>query len=281
MREKSGINDISGIRFKLVIATLILSLIAAIFMGCHDRAEAVKKDGSLKEVLHKGQLVLGLDANFPPMGFTDKNGKIVGFDIDVASHVCARLGVELVTKPIDWSEKERLLNDGTIDCIWNGMSVTPERSESMCLSEPYMKNEMIFMIPQDSDARGTMDLPGRTIGVQSGSTAQESLEAADFYSEITVVTFGDNLEMLGQLDEGNLDAVLVDSVVAYYYTSISDEHYFVLPDSLSEEKIAIGFRKDDLELRNRVQEIINDMKADGMLGIISTKWFGGDITIVK
>ncbi len=281
MKEKSDIYGIGGFGIKLTVLALVLFLIATIFAGCHEQGDEPSGDGSLKEVMRKGQLVLGLDENFPPMGFTDKDGEIVGFDIDVARQVCSRLGVELVTKPIDWSEKERLLNDGTIDCIWNGMSVTPERAETMCLSEPYMKNEMIFMIPQESDARGTMDLPGKTIGVQEGSTAQEILEAADFYKDIEVVTFSDNIEMLGQLDEGNLDAALVDSVVAYYYTSISDEPYFVLPDSLSEEKIAIGFRKDDVELRNRVQQIISDMKADGMLAIISTKWFGGDITIIK
>ncbi len=281
MREKSDISDISGIRIKLMAVALVLFLSATIFMGCHEQGDEANGDASLKEILRRGELILGLDANFPPMGFTDENGEIVGFDIDVAKQVCTRLGIELVIKPIDWSEKERLLDDGEIDCIWNGMSVSPERAEAMCLSEPYMKNEMIFMIPKDSDARGTMDLPGRTVGVQSGSTAQEELEQAEIYDEITVVPFDNNIDMLKQFDEGKLDVVLVDSVVAYYYTSISEEPHFVLPDSLSEEKIAIGFRKGDVKLRDRVQVILEEMKADGTLAMISTKWFGGDITIVK
>lgn len=262
------------------VVTMALLLTAAGCGGGANKNDAAD-DGSLQKVLDAKQLVLGLDASFPPMGFTDESGELVGFDIDVAQAVCDRLGIALVKRPIDWDAKEDDLNGGTIDCIWNGMSATPERAESMDLSEPYMKNELIFVVSGDSDAKGVRDLKGKTVGVQSGSTAQEMLEASELYGDISVAPLGDNLELLEQLKRGKVDAALLDSVVAYYFIFISDERYFVLPDSLGEEEYAIGFRKGDQALRDKVQEIIGDMKADGTLSDISTKWFGSDITIVK
>ncbi len=261
----------------LCLAAMLLSL-----PGCGKNADTPKNaDNSLQKVLDSGQFVLGLDVGFPPMGFTDEKGEITGFDIDVAQEVCSRLGVKLVKKGIDWEKKEDILNDGTIDCIWNGLSVTPGRKGAMNFSEPYMKNELIFVVRQDSSAKAVPDLAGSTIGVQSGATAHELLQSSSLYPKISIVTFNDNLTLLQQLKQGTVDAALVDSVVAFYYMSSNDEPFFILPSSLGEEKYAIGFRKGDQKLRDRVQEIISDLKTDGTLGKISKKWFGSDITIVK
>ena len=278
-REERRLNLKAG---AAVLALMTLILIAVgLLVSCGYEQEQPQNDDSLKRVLRRGELILGFDANYPPMGFMNESGEIVGFDIDVAQQACTRMGVRLVAKPINWEEKEKLLNSGQIDCIWNGMSVTPERAEQMTLSEPYMKNGLIFMVTDESEARGNMDLVGGTVGVQSGSSAVEALENADFRSEIAVLRFNDNLSLLAALDEGRVDAALVDSVVAYYYTAERGKTYYVLPDSLSEENIAVGFRKGDEALRDRVQELIDEMKENGTLAIISTKWFGGDITIVK
>ena len=113
---------------------------------------AADGDQSLQKVLDSGKFVLGLDATFKPMGYTDENDEIVGFDIDVAEEVCSRMGVELVKEPIDWDTKEQDLAVGRIDCIWNGMSINASRQEQMNLSDPYMKNEMVFVVPASSDA---------------------------------------------------------------------------------------------------------------------------------
>ena len=110
-------------------------------------------DDSLQKVLDSGEFVLGLDASFPPMGFSDENNEIVGFDIDVAQAVCDKMGVTLVKQPIVWDAKEQDLESGRIDCVWNGMSISPSRAEAMNLSDPYMENEMIFVVPSDSDIK--------------------------------------------------------------------------------------------------------------------------------
>jgi len=248
-------------------------------------AQAVSgADESLNKVKESGKLILGLDATFEPMGYTNESDEIVGFDIDVAEEVCARMGVELVKQPIDWNTKEQDLAVGRIDCIWNGMSVNPSRAEEMNLSDPYMKNAMIFVVPADSAAASMSDLSGKNIAVQNGSTAQEILEASELYTAetpITVTAMATNVEALQQLELGLVDAVFLDSVVANYQITSAGKDYKVLPDGLSEEEYAIGFRKEDQALRDEVQRILCEMKADGKLGEISTNWFGSDITTVS
>ena len=255
-------------------------LTACVFCGCGGGNNA-KKDDSLQQILHKGELILGLDTEFPPMGFIGDDGEIAGFDIDVAREVCSRLGVRLTLKGIDWNLKEDLLNGGEIDCIWNGLSVTPARAEAMCMTDSYMKNELIVVVPGSSSAKELPDLKGGRIGVQTGSTAEEMLGKLDIYPDVTPMVYDNVMVVLQKLDEGELDAALVDSVPAFYYIFSQDKPYFILSDSLGEEEYAVGFRKDDRALRDRVQEIISQMKADGTLGDISKKWFGSDITIVK
>ncbi len=238
-------------------------------------------DQSLQKVLDSGKLILGLDATFKPMGYTDENDEIVGFDIDVAEEVCARMGVELVKEGINWETKEQDLNAGRIDCIWNGMSINPSRAEEMNLSEPYMKNAMVFVVPANSDVTSMADLSDKIIGVQNGSTAEEILMASEIGSTITEQAMATNIEALQQMELGLVDAVFLDSIVANYEITSAGKDYKVLPDGLEEEEYAIGFRKADQALRDEVQKILGEMKADGKLGEISTEWFGSDITTVQ
>ena len=275
---------------KKTFLTRLLSAAAAasmLVMGCacgsstSSSETSTGEDTSLQKVLDAKQLILGLDASFPPMGFTDDNNEIVGFDIDVAQEVCNRMGVELVKRPINWDTKEQDLNVGTIDCIWNGMSVNASRQEAMNLSDPYMQNEMIFVVPANSSVKSMDDLSGKTVGVQSGSTAQEILEGWDKYSEITASPLEDNVEALRQMELGFSDAVFLDSVVANYFITSNDKDYVVLEGNLEAEEYAIGFRKNDQALRDKVQQTLSEMKSDGTLGEISTKLFGSDVTTVK
>lgn len=242
---------------------------------------ATEADMSLQKVLDSGKLVLGLDATFKPMGYTDENDEVVGFDIDVAEEVCARMGVELVKEGINWETKEQDLNAGRIDCIWNGMSVSPSRAEEMNLSEPYMTNAMVFVVPANSDITAMDQLADKIIGVQNGSTAEEILMASEIGATITEQAMATNIEALQQMELGIVDAVFLDSVVANFEITSSGKDYKVLPDGLEEEEYAIGFRKADQTLRDEVQRILSEMKADGKLGEISTEWFGSDITTVK
>lgn len=175
-------------------------------------------DDSLQKIKDKGTLVLGLDASFPPMGFTDEKGNIVGFDIDLATEVAKRIGVELKVQPIIWDNKETELNNGNIDVIWNGMSITEERLAAMTFAKPYVANRQIILVPEGSDIKSKADLSGKTVGLQKGSSALDAVEA----DKATMDTFGsleqyeDNVAAIQDMDIGRLDAVVLDEVVAKY-----------------------------------------------------------------
>lgn len=246
-----------------------------------DQEDDTMKDRSLEDVLDAHQLVLGLDATFVPMGYTNENDEIIGFDIDVAEEVCARLGVDLVKEPLNWNTMEQDLEAGKIDCIWNGMSVTTSRKDGMNLSEPYMKNSLVFVVANGSEIRRKKDLKRKNVGVQNGSSAQEILEGSKIGRKVTEVPFNTNAEALQQMELGVVDAVFLDSIVVDYEINKSGKDYVVLPYVLEEEKYAVGFRKEDQALRDKVQQILHEIKEDGKLSEISIKWFGIDITIVK
>lgn len=263
---------------KLFAMVLVLAL--SLSMCALGLAEAA--DGSVEKIKEKGTLVLGLDDTFPPMGFRDENNEIVGFDIDLARAVCERLGVELVCQPIDWASKELELSSGNVDCLWNGLSITEKRLEAMSMTEAYLNNKMVLVV-KDKAIQTKADLAGKKLGLQAGSYAEEMLAAnAEFKDSLgEVLTFEENLTALMDLNNGNLDAVLVDLVVATYQINNMENADLTIIEDLGDDRYGIGFRKEDVALRDAVNAILLEMDADGSLAEISTKWFGEDITIVK
>lgn len=178
-------------------------------------------DASLQYILDKGELILGLDETFPPMGYRDANGDIIGFDIDLATEVCRRLGVKLKLQPINWDSKEMELNGKTIDCIWNGMSITDERISGMDLSTPYIANKQIIIVKSDSGISTKADLAGKTVGAQQGSSAVDAISAepdvkASFGS---LNEYASNDEAFLDLKAGRIDVLVVDEVYGRYMIS--------------------------------------------------------------
>lgn len=267
---------------KILSAILAAVMLCTAFSGCNNANTDNGADESLKKVKDKGEFVLGLDASFPPMGFKDENDEIVGFDIDIAKVVAERMGVTLRPQPIEWNSNVMELNSGNIDCVWNGMSINETRKEQMNLTEPYLRNKMVLVVLSDSDYTCQADLAGKIIAVQNGSTAQDLLEESEFRGTVKeVVGYDDNVTAFMDLEGKGVDAVFLDSIVADYFITSQEKPFTVLPDGLYEEEYAIGFRKADQALRDEVQRILSEMKADGTLGEISAKWFGNDITIVE
>ena len=223
------------------------------------------------------------------MGFVDtQTGELVGFDIDVATEVCSRLGIELVTQPIDWDSKSAELSNGNVDCLWNGFSETPERAEEFNLSIPYMKNDQIILVKSDSTYQGLNDLAGKIVGVQADSSAEVALnENPDFKDTLQeVVQIDDYSKAVMEIQNGTIDAIAIDEVVARYYLQNNPGAYTILQDengddaSLAEENYVIGFRKGDDALKEKVEGALKEMSADGTLAEISNKWFGEDVTTI-
>lgn len=180
-------------------------------------AEVDATDDSWEKVEQAGVLKLGLDDSFPPMGYRDEDNNVVGFDIDLATEVCNRLGIELKIQPIDWDSKEFELNSGAIDCIWNGMSVNDERLEAMFIPKAYIANSQIIIVPEDSDIKTKDDLAGKVVGLQKGSTALDALMADPIHEQVKEIPeYPENVSAFMDLQTGRIDALVIDEVVGYY-----------------------------------------------------------------
>lgn len=261
----------------------MLAVLAALTMILTSCA-ALAEDDSLEKLLSKGTFIIGLDDSLPPMGFRDENNEIVGFDVDVARAVAERLGVEFIAQSINWDSKELELSSGNIDCIWNGLSITPERQESMAMTFPYLNNQIVCYVRADADVSSMADLAGKAVAVQNGSYAEELIlseanaEAKENFGDL--LGFDDYLTALMDLEMGGVDAVVMDLVVGNYRMNSMNATDIKAAFSLEDDNYGVGFRKDDLALRDKVEEILKEMKEDGTLAEISQTWFGADVTIV-
>ena len=233
---------------------------------------------------NEGKFILGLDASFPPMGYTESNGDIVGYDIDLAKEVAKRLGLEFVAKPINWEAKEMELSSGSIDCIWNGFTMTDERVAAMSFTKPYLNNDQVLVVRAKDGIKSLADAAGKVVGCQAGSSAEDAINDNDKFSSSlkSLVKYEDNLTALTDLEVGGVDGVVMDSVVANYTITTSKKPFVVVTESLAKEAYGIGFRKDEkgAKLRDDVQKTLEEMAADGTVAAISTKWFGSDISVI-
>lgn len=253
---------------KKFLTILCVAISFASFMGCS------KKDSN--------QFVIGLDDAFPPLGFRDENNEIIGYDVDLAREVARRLGKQFVAQPINWSAKEQELQTGRIDCIWSGFTMTPERLEAMAFTKPYLNNAQVVVVKKGSDIKTLADLSGKSVGVQSESSALDAInDTPEFKDSLKkLVEFSENVTALNDLEIGNVDAVVLDLVVADYMITQGDKPLMILEESLAPEQYGIGFAKTNTELRDKVQKILEEMEADGTVAQISNSWFGKNLSVI-
>ena len=228
-----------------------------------------------------GTLIVGFDQDFPPMGFVGDDGEYTGFDLELAQEVAKRLGLEYKAQPIAWDSKDMELESGNIDCIWNGFTMTG-REDDYTWTEPYMANQQVFVVANDSDINSQADLAGKIVEVQADSSAEAALKEAP---ELTatfkeLLTTADYNTAFMDLEQGAVDAIAMDVIVAGYQIQQRNADFKILDDSLSEEEYGVGFKKGNTELRDKVQSTLEEMAEDGTLQEVSEKWFGKDVTTI-
>ncbi|AGF54916.1 MULTISPECIES: amino acid ABC transporter substrate-binding protein [Clostridium] len=263
-----------------VIVTLGVSLVACGGSAQNKASEA--KAG--KSALDKDEIVVGLDDTFVPMGFKNESGDIVGFDVDLANAVGKKLNKKIKFQPIDWSMKETELDNGNIDLIWNGYSITDERKQKVEFSKPYLNNTQVIVTLADSNIKTKSDLKGKKVGAQNGSTAVDAVEKeADLMKSFNggkLVTFEDNNAALMDLEAKRLDAIVVDEILARYYMKArGQEKYKILTENFGSEQYGVGIKKGDTKFVEAFNKALNEVIADGTAGEISKKWFEQDIVI--
>ena len=224
------------------------------------------------------KLVIGLDDQFPPMGFRDDKNELVGFDIDLAKAVCDKLGIEAVPTPIDWSAKEFELNGGKVDVLWNGLTITDARKEAMLLSPAYIANAQVIVVRKDSGIKTLADLSGKTVALQEASSADEAYMACSAAgTEKELVKAPENISLFNDLKIGRIDAVVIDKVFGDYYIAENGEGLLeILEEQLADEEYGIAFKKDNQELADLVLGALDELVKDGTAAQISQKWFGED-----
>lgn len=246
--------------------------------------EGAAADTSWEDMQTKGELVVGLDDTFAPMGFRDEENNLVGFDIDLANAVGKELGIKVKFQPINWDSKELELTSKNVDCLWNGMSATPERIEKMSLSNKYLNNKIVIMaLKKDVKVTKAEDLANYNIGTQADSAALETMEADAAYD-----TFKDKVteyktydQALMDMQAGRVDCIVVDQVLGEYKNSKLKEKMTVCDYNFGDDFYAIGFRKEDKALTDKVNEAIKAAIDNGEAEKISKKWFGKNIVIFE
>ena len=192
-----------------------------------------------------------------------------------------RLGLEYKAQPIAWDSKDMELEAGNIDCIWNGFTMTG-REDDYTWSEPYMANTQVFVVAKDSGIASQADLAGKIVECQVDSSAEAALkEVPDLTATFKqLLTTADYNSAFMDLEQGAVDAIAMDVIVAGYQIQQRNADFIILEDSLSAEEYGVGFKKGNTELRDKVQATLEEMAADGTLKSVSEKWFGEDVTTI-
>ena len=251
-------------------------LVSMLFTGCGGDSGSTNNAATDK-------IIVGLDDEYPPMGFKNENNEIVGFDVDLAKEATKRMGAEVEFKAIDWSSKEAELKSGRINVLWNGLDITPERQENMLFSDPYMDNRQIIFVRtgDDQGIRAEADLAGKAVGTQAGSTAESYITSnADLQNSfLEFKTYGDYISAFMDLENGRLDAVVCDEIVGRYYMAKHPDALQAIGDVTVGEvsQFGIAFDKGNTELRDKVQKAFDEIVADGTATKISEEWFGADL----
>lgn len=268
---------------KKVLATATLGIMVLGFTACSNPNNTGSTTNNVSTAtIDKDEWIIGLDDTFAPLGFRDANGELTGFDVELAKAMGEKLGKKLILQPIDWSMKEAELNSGNIDLIWNGYTINDERKEKVDFTVPYLDNKQIIVVLADSPIQTKADLAGKAVGAQSESSAVTAMEKeADLYASFKdgkAVTFEDNNQALMDLDAGRIEAVVADEVVVRYYINLKGAgNYRILDEDFGAEEYGVGIRKGDTKTVEAFNQAYEELKADGTLAEIATKWFGSNI----
>ena len=259
---------------KFLAAAVAVVMALGVMTGCSSTSEEpAENNEATEEGAEAGErttFTVGFDAEYPPYGYMAEDGSYVGFDLDLAQEVCDRNGWELVKQPVDWNSKDMELNSGSIDCIWNGFTMTG-REDKYTFSDPYVDNSIVLVVLADSDIQTKDDLAGKVVVTQADSSALAALTSEEDNEEnLALAASFASLEQVAdyntafmELESGVVDAIAVDIGVAQYQLTSRGDTFRKLDEPLSTEQYAIGFKLGNTELRDQVQATLDEMVADG------------------
>lgn len=251
-----------------LVAVLVCALMAVSLVGC--------SSGSSSSSTGKTKLIVGFDQSYPPYGFIGDDGEYTGFDIDMAKLTAEKNGWDIELQPIDWDAKDALLDQGQINCIWNGFTIEG-REGKYAFSEPYMINGQVVVVKADSAIKSLSDLAGKVVITQAESSTLELFEGdqktlADTFGRLDTISDFNNAFL--QLDSGAVDAVACDLSIAQYQLTANPTKYVQLSETLSDENYAVGFKNDEngKEMAAKVTATLKELYADGTVKQLCEKY---------
>ncbi|UTC67687.1 MULTISPECIES: ABC transporter substrate-binding protein [unclassified Treponema] len=269
--------------FKLMI--LFLFIVSSL-SGCKPKAVKTEKkqhDISLAKVLVKKEFVIGIRDDYPPFSFLNLfTTKLEGYDIEIAEELCTKMKIKPIFKVIKWDEREKLLNNGDIDCIWGAFAYSEENAKKYLLTEPYIKSAVILVVKDKAPYYSIQDIREKKIGVMAVSSIHSSLKKAEFtygvFKDTTV--FHRAQEALNALDKDEVNCLVYDLLSINSLIRAKTGSYRVLDEAISYEEYVIAFRKEDSALMKAVESTLKNMAKTDFLEKTSKKWFGANISII-
>ena len=280
---------------KLAVALIAALTVSTMAVGCGSSKDSSSTDTketkteSTKDSVSNGgnTFTVGFDAEYPPYGYMDDDGEYTGFDLELAQAVCDLEGWTLVKKPINWDSKDMELNSGSIDCIWNGFTMNG-REDDYTFSTPYVDNSQVIVVAENSGIEKLSDLTGKTVGVQAASAALDLLNSeeeggqkalADTFGSLN--EFADYNTAFTELQAGALDALAIDIGVAKYQINSRGDGYKILDETLNTEQYAIGFKKGNTELCDKVNADLEKLAEDGTVEKLAENYEIADMVTFK
>ena len=235
-------------------------------------SEAASSAAAELTTVEAGKLTMATNATFPPYEMTTDSGEIEGIDVDTAKAIAEKLGLELQIDDMDFDAALLSVQQGKADIVMAGVTVTDERKAVMDFSDSYATGIQSIIVPNDSDIASPDDLSGKKIGTQRGTTGY--IYCSDDFGEDSVVAYDSGLTAVQALNNGQVDAVVIDNAPATEYVA-ANPGLKVLDTSYAEEDYAIGMAKGSA-LEDAVNKALEELKADGTLQAIVDKYINAN-----
>ena len=219
----------------------------------------------------KGKMVIGYTV-YEPMNYTDADGNFTGFDTELATAVCAKLGVEPEFVEINWDTKVVELDAKSIDCIWNGMTLTEDIMANTATTKAYAKNAQVVVVKDDTDYSSTADLVGKTVVAEAGSAGEAAIEGDENLAQADYVSKSVQTDCLMEVAAGTADAAVLDLTLANAMIGEGTDYAILkIVDELNAEEYGVAFRKGS-DAAAVVDAAFDAMKADGTMQALAEKY---------
>ena len=232
-------------------------------------AETAASD--LDYIKEKGKMVIGYTV-YEPMNYTDADGNFTGFDTELATAVCEKLGVEPEFVEINWDTKVVELDAKSIDCIWNGMTLTDDIMANTATTKAYAKNAQVVIVKDGTDYSSTADLVGKTVVAEAGSAGEAAIEGDENLAQADYVSKSVQTDCLMEVAAGTADAAVLDLTLANAMIGEGTDYASLkIVDELNAEEYGVAFRKDS-DTAAAVDAVFDELKADGTMQALADKY---------